>query len=380
MNDSQSPEESVADSKLPADEVAENIGQEALPVAVAIVAWKDPDALGSLLLSLEESMAVGGRTHETLVVNNGNCPDVSSLLEAKHRHIVEIRSKANSGYAGGGALALNWVRENRPDAGYLAVLNQDLIVAPRWLDPLVEFLVATPDAACTQPLVLHQDQQDRVNTAGNQIQFLGFGVVTHFGRKSEEISHEPVQIGFASGACAVAQLDLLNEIGLFDERLFLYHEDTDLGWRLQLRGLKSWLVPQSHVFHDYAEDSWSRHYRWLERNRLVLLLTLYRRRTFLLLSPLILAMELAQWFFCLAHGLAGERLAAWRDLLRSENRRWLSERRRLIQTSRSVSDRALAQGFVGPIKTPGLQQGLLLRVANPLLAVTWGLLRNLIFW
>jgi GT2 family glycosyltransferase len=66
----------------------------------------------------------------------------------------------------------------------------------------------------------------------------------------------------------------LADVGLFDERFFLYYEDTDLSWRGQLRGWRYRYVPESRVRHLHsatvgAGSDVHRHYA--ERNRLLML-------------------------------------------------------------------------------------------------------------
>jgi GT2 family glycosyltransferase len=66
----------------------------------------------------------------------------------------------------------------------------------------------------------------------------------------------------------------LQQVGLFDERFFLYYEDTDLSWRGRLRGWRYRYVPTSVVRHEHAATSGEgsdlfRYY--VERNRLLML-------------------------------------------------------------------------------------------------------------
>jgi N-acetylglucosaminyl-diphospho-decaprenol L-rhamnosyltransferase len=66
----------------------------------------------------------------------------------------------------------------------------------------------------------------------------------------------------------------LQQVGLFDERFFLYYEDTDLSWRGRLLGWRYRYVPASVVRHEHAATSGEgsdlfRYY--VERNRLLML-------------------------------------------------------------------------------------------------------------
>ena len=77
-----------------------------------------------------------------------------------------------------------------------------------------------------------------------------------------------------SGASVLLSRAYLDDVGLFDERYFLYYEDLDLSWRGRLRGWRYRYVPQSVARHVHAASTGLRsplqdHY--VERNRLLTL-------------------------------------------------------------------------------------------------------------
>ncbi len=76
------------------------------------------------------------------------------------------------------------------------------------------------------------------------------------------------------GGAVLLRRGYLDDVGLFDERLFLYYEDTDLSWRGRLRGWRYVYVPASVVRHRHAQSSGvgSPMFRYYtERNRLLVL-------------------------------------------------------------------------------------------------------------
>jgi GT2 family glycosyltransferase len=63
---------------------------------------------------------------------------------------------------------------------------------------------------------------------------------------------------------------MLEDVGLFDERFFMYYEDLDLAWRARLRGWKFACAPDSVVHHVHCGTSgeWSAFFLFhVERNR-----------------------------------------------------------------------------------------------------------------
>ncbi|HEX7009063.1 MAG TPA: hypothetical protein VF184_03720, partial [Phycisphaeraceae bacterium] len=138
--------------------------------------------------------------------------------------------------------------------------------------------------------------------------------------------------------------------------------------------------PRSIVYHKYDFDGTLKHYHLLERNRWWLILTYYRWRTLLVLSPALVAMELGQWLFALNRGLMGQKLRSYRQLLSPANLRWLKQARRRAQQRRAISDRTFMQSFTGTIDAEPMNRGLVRYVANPLLGAYWALIKRLIFW
>lgn len=88
---------------------------------------------------------------------------------------------------------------------------------------------------------------------------------------------QPLDVLAACGASMLLRRTMLSQIGLFDERFFMYYEDVDLSWRARLAGWRIRYVPTSVCRHVHCGSSgeWSPRFTFLvERNRLLMLLKL----------------------------------------------------------------------------------------------------------
>jgi GT2 family glycosyltransferase len=132
-------------------------------------------------------------------------------------------------------------------------------------------------------------------------------------------------------------------MGGFEERYFAYHEDAELSIRCWQQGLSVVFVPEAVVLHHYEFSRNPDKLYLLERNRLVFLATVYEARTLLALAPLLVVFEAAVFVLAIAGGWGGRKIDGWRWLLR--HRRWLWERRRQLQSVRTVGDRELVGLF-----------------------------------
>jgi GT2 family glycosyltransferase len=168
--------------------------------------------------------------------------------------------------------------------------------------------------------------------------------------------------------------ETFHELGGFAEEFFMYLEDLELGWRARIAGYRVVVDPAADVLHEYEFGRNPRKNYFLERNRLVFVLSAYSARLLVLLAPLLVATEVGMVLLALKERWAGDKLAGWGWLLR--NARDVGRRRRGTQRLRKVRDRDLAR-YLTPVFDPGMIPipGLL-RAANPLVERYWSLVRR----
>ncbi len=116
---------------------------------------------------------------------------------------------------------------------------------------------------------------DVVNNAGGVVLDDGSGADRGFLQPDDGTYDEGVDVFSWCGAGVLLRRAYLRDVGLFDERFFMYYEDTDLSWRAQARAWRHRYVPESVIRHVHAATSVEgsamfAHY--VERNRLLVLL------------------------------------------------------------------------------------------------------------
>lgn len=113
---------------------------------------------------------------------------------------------------------------------------------------------------------------DVINNVGSNLYPRGFGGDRGFLERDLGQYEEPAEVFAWCGGAVLLRREYLDDVGLFDERLFLYYEDTDLSWRGRLRGWRYLYEPTSVVRHRHAASSGvgSPVFRfYTERNRLL---------------------------------------------------------------------------------------------------------------
>lgn len=267
---------------------------------------------------------------EIIVVDNASTDDSSRILQeiaTEHLEVRVLSSEVNLGYAG----AVNLARSTA-SGKYLAIMNMDITVEPGWLKPLIAFLDQTPDAGAANPLIMLPDGS-RINAAGLDVHVTGLGFTRGLWSPVTGLDTSPVRVSGISGAVFVMRRQLLDQIGGMDSSGFLYHEDVNLSWLLQLAGFYLYCVPESRVRHDYSLTMYPAKLYLLERNRWAMLLAYLRPVTLVLLLPLLIITETVMWCYCILRG--------W-SFVRSkfESYRWVASMLGTIQKRRDITDSA----------------------------------------
>jgi len=223
---------------------------------------------------------------EIIVVDNnstdGSVEFINSLIN--NSLIKLIKNKKNLGFAAGNNIGIRYVLDSGAD--YIVVLNNDVIVKNDFLTPLVSFLEENKEVGVVTPKIYfapgHEFHKDRYkkNEQGKVIWSVGGTIdwqnVIASNRGVDEVDKgqydQETEVDFASGCCLMAPSFIWEKVNFFDERYFLYYEDSDLCQRVKRAGYKIVYVPGSKIWHLNAGSSQvggNLHDYFIARNRLL---------------------------------------------------------------------------------------------------------------
>lgn len=323
---------------------------ETAAISAVIVAYLGSPA--EIKTSIESVNRQDRPPQEVLLVDNS--PDGRHRSTAEATRATWLSAGRNLGFAGGVELAAN-----RAGCEYLLLLNPDATAEQGCLRLLAEALDAEPQAAVAGAQVLLPD--GRVNAGDNPIHLSGLCWSGNLGGNAEQ--GPPRETLAVSGAAIMVRTADFLALGGFHPAIFMYFEDTDLCWRSRIAGRKVLFCPDARVEHDYEFDQGPRKWQWLEEGRLAAVLTNFEPRTLLVLSPLLVAVELATSVVAIRDGWFSGKLAAWRTLWR--RRRELRSTRRAVRLSRRVPDRELLAEFAPAVDSPALDSTLMRAAGTP---------------
>jgi len=283
---------------------------------------------------------------EIIVVDNDSPDKSGEKFSKKYQTCKFILNKKNVGVSEGLNIGIR-----NANGKHIVLLNNDLIVAPKWLDYLFE-AYEKKGIGLYQPKFLKMKDKTVIDSAGNLINIFGFGFSREKGEKDILQYNSIEEIGFAAGTCLFCSKEIFDKVGLFDEKLFAYNEDLDLGWRAKLLNYKSFYVPKSIVYHHgSAQWKWSgEKFYLLERNRWIVLLSNYETKTILKLLPSLLIIEAVLLVFFTKKKMLLKKLRSYGGIIKLSKH--IKERKNILKKIKNVNDKEMIKLFSCTIETP----------------------------
>jgi GT2 family glycosyltransferase len=160
-----------------------------------------------------------------------------------------VASATNVGFAGGCNIGMRVVVRHHPSA-WILLLNNDATIAPDAIRAMIEAAAGFDDLGAIGATVLRDDRPDVVELLGGAT-VNRLGMVTAIGAGTARSAPRPatVNMDYVSGCCLLTRADVVNRVGLMDERYFLYSEDVDWGLRMRHAGLRLAYSPHAEVRH-----------------------------------------------------------------------------------------------------------------------------------
>jgi len=216
-----------------------------VPVSAIVVNWNGRPHLELCITSLLGQSLPGV---EVVVVDNASIDESLAFLNERFGGTVRIvANTVNRGYAGGLNDGIRVARGR-----YLLALNNDTEVDSRCLAALVEAADRYPNTGSFAPKILQFDDRGVIDNVGHRLYPDGLSR----GRGRLERDHgqydREEEILLGSGCALLLRRAMLADVGLYDEDLFAYCDDTDLGLRAQLAGWRCRAVPSAVVYHKYS--------------------------------------------------------------------------------------------------------------------------------
>ncbi len=229
-------------------------GSELL-LTVVVVSWNTREVTKRCLRALF--------AHETTVpftvyvVDNASSDGSAEMVEEEFPQVRLLRNSENVGFARANNAVLRMV-----STPYALLLNSDAFLPPRdLLTPWVSFMEAHPEVGASGCRLVFPDGRHQVGDAGYQPSLASllahaFFLSRLFPREVRGLfvvgleEGDPIrEVDWVSGAAMMVRMSAVREVGLMDERVFMFAEDIEWGCRFRAKGWRVCLLPSLSLVH-----------------------------------------------------------------------------------------------------------------------------------
>ncbi len=255
---------------------------------VIVVNWNNA---ADTLRCLDSLGRAEGEGMSVLLVDNGSSDGSVRRIRERFPDVEILELGSNTGYGGG--CNAGYERARSTGADYVVFLNNDTVVDPGFLAPLLTPLRERSAVGMTAPRIYYMDRPDRIWYAGGFAD-LRTGRFAHRGIRRRDAKRFGVakETGYATGCCLAMRTADFGRAGGFDRRFWMYGEDVDLSLKVRRSGKLILYTPSSKVWHRVSSSGGGQlHPRKLWRKHVSLLKLLHKHRAwtaivlFVLLAP-----------------------------------------------------------------------------------------------
>ena len=219
-------------------------------VVVVVLNWNGLADTAECLRSLQQASYPN---FHTLVVDNGSDGDDADVIEKRFGSFSSvIRNPSNVGYASGNNVGIERALED--GAEYILVLNNDTVVAPDFLEALVERGGGMPEAGILGPKTYYMEPPDVLWSTGGRMNWYLFQSLRGQGKRDRGQFDSVLDCDWLPGSCLLIKRAVTEAIGYLPTEYFLQWEDVDYCTAARGAGFSCVYVPQSRIWHKVSSS------------------------------------------------------------------------------------------------------------------------------
>jgi GT2 family glycosyltransferase len=203
---------------------------------------------------------MGRNAHPYSVIN------VNEKTDRFANRITIIRSRSNTGF--GGACNIGLLLAKKHEVPYVLLLNNDTIVENNFLNHMISTMLAKEHTGAVGAKIFYLAESNRIWYCGGSIKLLTG--TAHHDTKDRSADFETT---FVTGCAMLLNMQMIDDIGLFDERYFLNVEDWDLSYRIRSAGWTMHVSSRAIIYHktsgSIGGSNTFQHLYYFHRNRLL---------------------------------------------------------------------------------------------------------------
>ena len=225
-------------------------------VNLFVLNWNGRDLTLDCLSSLEKIIYPNVKVY---IIDNGSSDNSVTAIrnqfpeKSVFNSIYEIiELPENYGFARGNNAGFELVKQK---ADYTIFLNNDTIVDPNFVEPLINAMESNSTVKQSTPKIFYADNLDYIWFGGGKVS-LWAGWIRHLGIRQKDSMQFSFNrnVDYATGCCVCMRTVDFESIGMFDESFLMYGEDVDLSLRFRKQGGQILFVPESKIWHKVSSS------------------------------------------------------------------------------------------------------------------------------
>lgn len=212
-------------------------------VAVILLNWNNLEYTLPCIESLKKCTYPNFRI---VVIDNASEDDSVQILQ-EIDNITVISNEENLGFAGGNNVGISHAINEGFE--YVMLLNNDTLVEPDFIEPLVQKMKETASVGAIQPKMYFVHDRKLIWNAGGYFNSF-WGYTSTIRSKEYKASYDVAKTtDWITGCCMMVPVKLVQEVGMLDARYFIYFEDVDWSFRISEAGKSLCYEPKSVIYH-----------------------------------------------------------------------------------------------------------------------------------
>ena len=182
---------------------------------------------------IESLLAQSYTNREFIIVDNGSVDNSLEIIKDFIPRIRVITNSVNVGFTKGNNIG---IRAAKGDL--ISFVNNDTRVHTDWLRHLVNYLKRNAHIGIIMGVIYYEDYPELIWSAGGLVDLLT-GMTWHIGklRRIQELNTN-IQPDYIPNCGSVIRKEVLRDVGMLNEKYFLYSEDVDLGYKIKKANYK----------------------------------------------------------------------------------------------------------------------------------------------
>jgi GT2 family glycosyltransferase len=238
----------------------QNCEKREIDVSVIIVSWNTQDILCDCINSIYQQ--TNNEQFEVIVVDNASSDGSVDMVQSEFRQVKIIKNNENRGFAAANNQGIT-VAQGR----YVLLLNSDTVVLNGVIDKVVAFADSSPKAGIIGCRVLDKEKISQPSCFLFPSVLNLFLATTYLYKlcpKSKFFGREHMtwwnrddvrEVDVVTGCFMLVRREAIEQVGLLDERFFMYAEETDWCYRFKQAGWQIMFTPNAEIIHLHGASS-----------------------------------------------------------------------------------------------------------------------------